>query len=235
MGSLKAKSVIRQQGRRKSPGLAGTAARVLSPSGKPLPAARLSPKVLGDLPPEIRPILTMSYNALNESRTANRRVRFVVDIGPRGAPEIIPIEGDAKDQREKNDLDAALAAARSRGGVVVAEILNRDEMLNDEKFGKLIGVSRTTVNTKRKKQQILGLEGAKRGVRFPAWQIGEDGKPFAGLPQLFDRLGGNPWTVYRFLVQHHPELDGLTGCEALQRGQTDKVISVAETVARASS
>jgi hypothetical protein len=177
----------------------------------------------------------MSYNALNESRTANRRVRFVVDIGPRGAPEITPIEGDAKDQREKNDLDAALAAARSRGGVVVAEILNRDEMLNDEKFSKLIGVSRTTVNTKRQKQQILGLEGAKRGVRFPAWQIGEDGKPFAGLPQLFDRLGGNPWTVYRFLVQHHPELDGLTGCEALQRGQTDKVISVAETVARASS
>jgi hypothetical protein len=107
-------------------------------------------------------------------------------------------------------------------------------MLNDDKFGELLGVSRATVNTKRQKRQVLGLEGAKRGFRFPAWQIGEDGKPFAALPELFDRLGGEPWAVYRFLTQRHPELDGLTGCEALRRGQAAKVIDVAESVARAS-
>jgi hypothetical protein len=28
------------------------------------------------------------------------------------------------------------------------------------------------------------------------------------LPKLFDLLGGDSWTVYRFLIQHHPELEG---------------------------
>jgi hypothetical protein len=79
---------------------------------------------------------------------------------------------------------------------------------------------------------VLGLEGAKRGFRFPDWQVGQDGKPFAALPALFERLG-DEWAVYRFLVQHHPELDGLTGKEALQRGQSDKVIETAETISQA--
>ncbi|MGG2362632.1 hypothetical protein ACE4Z5_27370, partial [Salmonella enterica] len=84
--------------------------------------------------------------------------------------------------------------------------------------------SRVTVNTKRQNHQVLGLEGARRGYRFPRWQITRDGKPFAALPVLFDRLGNSPWAVYRFLVQHHPELDGLTGREALQRGKDKAVI-----------
>ena len=65
----------------------------------------------------------------------------------------------------------------------------------------LIGTSRVTVNAKRQNHQILGLDGAKRGYRFPAWQLDENGKPFAALPDLFDRLGDSPWAVYRFLVE----------------------------------
>ena len=57
------------------------------------------------------------------------------------------------------------------------------------------------------------------------------GKPFAALPTLFDRLGDSPWAVYRFLVQSHPELDGETGRDALQKGRTAEVIEAAESVA----
>jgi hypothetical protein len=39
------------------------------------------------------------------------------------------------------------------------------------------------------------------------------------LPRLFDLLGGDPWTVYRFLIQHHPELEGKYRTTALQRGE----------------
>jgi hypothetical protein len=130
------------------------------------------------------------------------------------------------------DLEAALAAARERGRIRVADILSGDDMLSAEAFAELLGTTRMTVNTKRQRRQVLALEGAKRGFRFPAWQVGSNGKPFAVIPDLFDRLGGDAWAVYRFLVQHHPELDGLTGREALRRGKSEEVVEVAESVAR---
>ena len=121
-----------------------------------------------------------------------------------------------------DDLQNALAAARERGQHRVAEILSSNDMLSGEAFASLLKTTRMTINTKRKKHQVLALEGVTRGFRFPQWQIGQDGKPFSALPKLFEQLGNNSWAVYRFLAQHHPELDGLTGREALQRGMTSK-------------
>jgi DNA-binding transcriptional regulator YiaG len=170
-----------------------------------------------------------------KSKLASVLEPISVEIEPRGAAKIMStgLREMMEAQKSKRDLDAALHAARSRGRAKVAEILRRNDMLSADKFAALIGVSRMTVNAKWQQRQVLGLDGAKRGIRFPAWQIGEDGKPFSVLPELFDRLGGSPWEVYRFLVQHHPELGGLTGCEALRRGQTDEVVDAAESVARA--
>ncbi len=65
------------------------------------------------------------------------------------------------------DLESALAAARERGQARIANILNGPDMLTAEEFAHLIGTSRVTVNTKRQNRQVLGLEGAKRGFRFP--------------------------------------------------------------------
>ena len=131
-----------------------------------------------------------------------------------------------------DDLQRALAVARERGQHRVAKILSSNDMLSAEAFASLLKTTRVTINSKRKKRQVLALEGATRGFRFPQWQIGQDGKPFSALPKLFERLGDDSWAVYRFLVQHHPELDGLTGREALQRGMTSKAIETAESVAR---
>ena len=74
-------------------------------------------------------------------------------------------------------------------------------MLSAEEFADSIGTSRVTVNAKRQSHQVLGL-GCQAGLPFSeAGQIGEDGKPFSALPELFDCLGGSPWAVYRFLVR----------------------------------
>lgn len=183
-----------------------------------------------------------SYGAaVEKSRRTGRAVSFMVDVSPRGRPKIRPAENGTVEAAESavaesgGDLDAALAAARERGRTRVAEILSGDDMLSAGEFAELIGTSRMTVNAKRQNHQVLALEGAKRGFRFPSWQVGEDGKPFSLLPELFDRLGGNPWAVYRFLVQHHPELDGLTGREALHRGRSAEVLEAAESAVRAAS
>ena len=128
------------------------------------------------------------------------------------------------------DIDSALAAARQRGEVRIAEILAGDDMASADAFAALLGITRQSLHARLGKHQVLGLEGAKRGFKFPTWQITSDGKPLAGLPRLFETLEA-PWTVYRFLVQFQPQL-GTTGLEALQTGRSDEAIALAQNLER---
>jgi hypothetical protein len=123
-------------------------------------------------------------------------------------------------------LDAALGRAKARGAAKVTDILRGSDMLTAKEFGRLIGASHETVNTKRKRQEVLGLEGATRGVKYPRWQVTADGLPLPGLRRVFEVLGA-PWEVYRFLRAAHAELGGRTALEALKAGQIDAVVGVA--------
>jgi hypothetical protein len=203
----------------------------------------LKSKTLRILASESRSTKTLieKYGAAVARSRMGRSVRFIVRLSPGHEPKFRLLEGESPQEAEPArkehdvDLELALAAARERGQARIAEILKGDDMLTVEEFAHLIGTSRVTVNAKRKNHQVLGLEGARRGFRFPKWQIGEDGKPFAALPKLFDCLGGSSWAVYRFLVQHHPELDGLSGREALARGRAAEALEAAESAVRAAS
>jgi hypothetical protein len=128
-------------------------------------------------------------------------------------------------------LDAAVARAKTGGAAKVSEILKGSDMLTARDFGPLIGASHETVNAKRKRHEILGLEGATRGVKYPRWQVTEAGLPLPGLPRLFEALGAQPWTVYRFLKTPHAELGGKTALEALKAGQVEAVLGVAQNQA----
>lgn len=196
-------------------------------------------KVLTGSPKRMKALLQSYGDAIAKSREAGRRVSFRVDVDPEGetivtpfeetiaAPEPVAEEATAPDP----ELQAALAAARERGRLRAAEILGGEDMLSADAFAEMLGTTRVTVNTKRQGGQILGLDGAKRGFRFPVWQLDAEGKPYAELSVLHERLGG-PWAVYRFLVQPHGELDGLTGREALERGKVRAALDVAESVGR---
>jgi hypothetical protein len=101
------------------------------------------------------------------------------------------ISGRSKEQHDvpppaaseaASDLRTALAPARERGRARVADILSRPDMLSADRFAKLLGTSRVTVNAKRQRHEVLGLDGAKRGFRFPKWQIGDDGNHFLRCP-----------------------------------------------------
>lgn len=133
---------------------------------------------------------------------------------------------------QKDALDIALAAAEQRGIERVAEILKRPEMLSADEFADEIGSTRETVNKKRKRHEVLGLEGAKRGMRFPKWQIGDDGQLLVGLVQLFEALNGHPWAVYRFLLQKSASLGGRTGLEMLRAGRIEDAVGAARSIGR---
>lgn len=180
--------------------------------------------------------------AFDRAKAIGGDVQFTVEVAPTGETVVGPISPSpalADAPRRPHDgkalpaLDKSLAGARERGRARVAEILVGEDMLTADEMATLLGTTRMTVNAKRRKQQLLGLEGAKRGVRYPRWQIGEDGRPFGTLPALFELLGGSPWSVYRFLVQSHAELGGLTGREALERGRATQTIEAAESIASA--
>jgi len=145
------------------------------------------------------------------------------------------IESAGPEQGRADDLDAALAEARERGVSRAVEILSGREMLSAADFAKFIGVSREAIRAKHQRNEVLGLKGAKRGLRFPKWQITSNGGLLPGLPRIFDLLGGDSWTVYRFLTQHHPELGEDTALSALLRGKVDKVVAAAENTAGAFS
>lgn len=188
-------------------------------------------------------LIRQYVKAVRLSKKAGQRVSFRVDVDPQaGAQTITLVEEDPSAREDAfpveqtgepdKDLPAALNEARKRGKKRVAEILAEDDMLTAEAFADMLGVSRVTVNSRRQTGQVLGLDGAKRGFRFPAWQLDGDGRPFAALPTLQETLGGSAWAVYRLLVTPHGALNGQTGLEALRRGQTDDVIAAAEGVAR---
>ena len=144
-------------------------------------------------------------------------------IGPDGqAVEVPTIE-----RPEATALEGAVARAKARGALKVADILKGDDMLTARDFGPLIGASHETVNIKRKRHEVLGLEGATRGVKYPRWQITDAGLPLPGLRKLFEALGAEPWTIFRFLKTRHAELGGQTALDALKAGRIEAVLGIA--------
>ncbi|SCB52337.1 hypothetical protein GA0061099_10314 [Bradyrhizobium yuanmingense] len=183
--------------------------------------------------------------AFAKSNRAGRGHSFLVNVDPDGRAVATPIERSTTAGRRavetrtagphNAELEEALAAARERererGRARAAEILSSEDMLSADALAKLLHTTRVTINAKRQNGQLVGLDGAKRGFRFPVWQLDRDGKPYPELPGLRERLGG-PWAVFRFLVQPHDELDGLTGREALELGRGEDLLAAAESVGR---
>jgi len=128
-------------------------------------------------------------------------------------------------------LAAALDTARARGAALKDEILSDPDMLSTAGLAERLGMSEEGVRLKRRRHEVLGLEVAKRGIRYPAWQVLPGRQLLPGLPRLFAVLGDDPWRLLRFLQQHHAELRGKRAFEALQQGRVDEVLATAENAA----
>jgi hypothetical protein len=178
-----------------------------------------------------RGLLSGFATAIKRAERTGKSVRMTVMVDPKSAAPHIAVEEVSASPKE-DMLDTALASARQRGSARVAEILNGTDMLSADAFAEEIGATRETVHKKRRRHEVLGLEGPKRGVRFPKWQVSDSGGLIPSLPQLFEALGDRPWTVYRFLLEEHGELDGRTGLDALRAGRIADVMATAETIGR---
>lgn len=181
-----------------------------------------------------RSVIENLGHALAETRKTGRDVRFSVEVTPEGTVRIVhPQENQdvAGTQATERTPGSGLARAKARGEALAASILAREDMVTAEELARRMGTTRVTVNARRHARQLIGLEGATRGYRYPAWQLDRDGRPFAIIPDLFTALGDSPWTIYRFLTQKHPELEGRSAVTALEEGEDSRVLSVAASIA----
>ena len=170
----------------------------------------------------------LSYaDAAAKAKRTGRTHTLTYTVNPYGGA--VALAETPLEEAENDPLDVATAKAKARGAMKVTEILKTADMLTARDFGPLIGASHETVNVRRKRHEILGLEGTTRGVKYPRWQVTDAGLLLPGLPRLFAVLGDQPWTVYHFLRAEHAELGGRTALDALKAGQVDAVVGVAES------
>jgi hypothetical protein len=173
-------------------------------------------------------VLSSLGRAVLQAEKSGKPIRMTVLIEPAATSPQIAVEEISVPTSDA--LDVALAAARTRGAARVADILNGKDMLSADAFAEEIGATRETVHKKRRRHEVLGLDGPKRGVRFPKWQLSSSGELLPSLPALFQTLGEHPWAIYRFLLQEHSELDGSTALDALRQGRVKEVLAVAEAL-----
>ncbi|MDQ2860846.1 MAG: hypothetical protein M3T55_08985 [Pseudomonadota bacterium] len=186
-----------------------------------------SVQTLRNRPVFVRQLLERVAQAASEAERSGEAIDLTIKVTPdasEAATTSTLVRGDS--------LDRALAEARGRGAFRVADILKSPDMLSARAFGPLVDMSHETVNQKRKAGEILGLTGATRGNRFPRWQVTQEGLPLPGLKTLFEALGGDPWTIYRFLLQRHNELAGETALDALKAGRVEAVAGVARNISQ---
>lgn len=128
---------------------------------------------------------------------------------------------------QQHALDAALSRAAQRADALISEIMKQPEMLSSDEMAHRLGVTRDTVNRRREAGRLLALSGAKRGFRYPAWQLDQHGKPIVGLERVLTAVG-DPWSAYRWLIATHPELDNRSGLDALRKGQEHDLLALIE-------
>lgn len=133
---------------------------------------------------------------------------------------------------KQSPLEGALARARERGQVRAAEILSGKEMISGDELGRLIGISRQAIDKRRKAGDLIALDGPARGVKYPRWQVSDDGFILPGISEVLTLCNGQAWTAYRHLVSEFPDGTGDALYTKLRQGFEEEVLDYVESLTR---
>lgn len=105
--------------------------------------------------------------------------------------------------------------------------LTADDMLSTEEAARLVGTTRVTINAWIAKGRAIGLSQTKRGFRMPKWQF--EPTMWGALQRMSSALGTTEgWALLSFLESPNGALDGRTPRQAIEQGQAEQVIRLAE-------
>jgi antitoxin VapB len=103
------------------------------------------------------------------------------------------------------------------GQEIDADIANT---MSSEEISVRLNTSREAVNAWRLEGRLLGVEGAKRGLRYPAEQFGPNDAPLP-VGDIIREFDGDHWAAWQFLAMPVNELGGATGFELLRAGKVE--------------
>jgi hypothetical protein len=120
-------------------------------------------KTLSARPSTVKNLVDKLVKALARTQKSGQASGFTVMIDAKGNPKFEPLLNRVPTgavPAEDDHLEAALVAARERGRLRSAQILDQSDMLTAEAFAGRLGVSRMTVNARGQKHELLGLGNA---------------------------------------------------------------------------
>ena len=116
-------------------------------------------------------------------------------------------------------LGSSLAARNER--------LAADDMVSTDLAAELAGTTRVSINSWIDKGRCIGLTQIKRGYRLPKWQF--EPRLWPVIPKLAAALATTDgWTLLAFLESPHGALGGATPRAAIEQGNADRVLALAE-------
>jgi hypothetical protein len=116
-------------------------------------------------------------------------------------------------------LASSLAARSDR--------LSRDDLVSTDEAAAMAGTSRVTINDWIGRGRAIGLSQIKRGYRLPRWQF--EPRMWEAIPKLSSKLESREgWLILAFLETPLGALGGITPRAAIEQGELDRVLAVAE-------
>lgn len=123
-----------------------------------------------------------------------------------------------------------LAEAKLRGQILRKELLEEEGgVIGPEEVGKLLGITRQSVDKRRKASTLLALELGSRFV-YPVWQI-EGNKTLNHLEDALAALKDHDaWRKLSFFVHGNVRLGGRSPLQSLRAGEYEDVLKAARTL-----
>jgi hypothetical protein len=118
------------------------------------------------------------------------------------------------------------ALMASSQGFRAARLAGADMVSTDE-AAAIAATSRVTINSWIAKGRAIGLSQLKRGFRMPKWQF--EPALWSVIPKVSSALHVKEgWALLSFFESPHPGLDGITPRAAIEQGQVERVLAIAE-------
>lgn len=121
-----------------------------------------------------------------------------------------------------------LAQARIRGFDHKRRMLaDEGGTMSSREAAALLGLTRQTVDNRRKASRLVAVDLGRHGFAYPAWQFTSDGV-LAGLDQMVQAFGpGDPWGLMAFVLSGNARLNGQRPLDVLREGSVEQVVEAA--------
>jgi len=102
-------------------------------------------------------------------------------------------------------------------------------ILTAQQAGEILGISRQSVDKRRRAHTLLPLTTGRHGYRYPAWQFTKSGAVLSGVEDVLQALGPHDeWMQAAFFASENPRLANRTPIEMLKAGELKQVIGAAQ-------